>query len=844
MKEKWLFILLLVWPIYKCTEPKRKHDDSWFKDKVLLVQAQANGQTLHEEELAFLADPGIAEGQAIQPVITHNAGYQADDLDAYDSDCDELNTAKVALMENLSHYGSNALIKEQVKVLKEGQQVALKSTDDVSDSCAQSVEIDLLKQTLSEHLKEKEYLMQTVTLLKNDFKKKESRNIDRGIALEKRIKQLDNIVFKRDQSAQTKEQQLEPKLYDGNVIETISAIMILNFNETLMLAEESRSKMFLKQKDPIMLEKKVNITPVDYAVLSQLSQDFEKRFVPQTKLSTEQAFWSSNYVNSSDPTPSNRPTIVEEKVLVITALKDALRKLKGKPLADDVVTSQSIDLEMLNHSMLNATSELICVKCNGCIRYDNHDLYVLNVVTARVKSKSVKKNAKRKVPSRKQIDIEIDTPKPVVTLVYSRKPKICKSTDPVSKSKVVQIVLWYLDFGCSEHMTKDRSQLTNFFNKFLGKSKKKPYKPKSKDTNQEKLYLLHMDLCGPMHVASINGKKYILVIIDDNSRFTWVKCLRIDNGTEFINQTLREYYEQVGISHETSIARSPQQNGVVEKRNHTLIKAARTMLIYAKALLFLWAEVQCKKSSMSSNALVYGNLMWIYKVKLDELGGILKNNAQLVARGYRQEEEIVFEDFFASVERLEAIRIFLAYATHMNMVVYQMDVKTAFLNAEEALYGLKQALRAWYDMLSSFLISQDFSKGLVNPTLFICRDGKELLLVHIYVNDIIFAASTPELCDLFAKFMCLKFKMSMMGKISFFLGLQISQSPRGIFINQSKYALKSLMKYIFDSCDLVDTPMVEKSKLDEDKEGKPIDLSHYHGMIGTLLYLTASRLNL
>ncbi|GJZ38247.1 retrovirus-related pol polyprotein from transposon TNT 1-94 [Tanacetum coccineum] len=138
------------------------------------------------------------------------------------------------------------------------------------------------------------------------------------------------------------------------------------------------------------------------------------------------------------------------------------------------------------------------------------------------------------------------------------------------------------------------------------------------DTNQEKLYLLHMDLCGPMRVASVNGKKYILVIVDDYSRFTWVKCLRskdealdfiikflkmiqvrlkvpvqrirTDNGTKFVNQTLREYYEKVGISHETSVARSPQQNGVVERRNCTLIEATRTMLIYAKAPLFLWAE--------------------------------------------------------------------------------------------------------------------------------------------------------------------------------------------------------------------------------------------------------------
>nr|GFB56623.1 hypothetical protein [Tanacetum cinerariifolium] len=226
----------------QCTKPKRKRYKSWFKDKVLLVQAQANGQILHEEELVFLADLGIAEAQNTQNVITHNAAYQADDLDAYDFDCDEINTTKVALMANLSHYGSDdlaeihnhdnvnynlinqayvsesqqaavqnsnfpaqqdALIlsvieqlktqvvncikinldnksvndtltaeleryKDQVRILKEGHNVDLKSKDIVSDSCARSLEIDNLKQTLSEHLKEKESLMKTVTLLKND----------------------------------------------------------------------------------------------------------------------------------------------------------------------------------------------------------------------------------------------------------------------------------------------------------------------------------------------------------------------------------------------------------------------------------------------------------------------------------------------------------------------------------------------------------------------------------------------------------------------------------------------------------------------------------------------------
>nr|GFA37284.1 hypothetical protein [Tanacetum cinerariifolium] len=203
----------------------------------------------------------------------------------------------------------------------------------------------------------------------------------------------------------------------------------------------------------------------------------------------------------------------------------------------------------------------------------------------------------------------------------------------LSKASKTKSWLWHrrlshLNFGAINHLA--RQGLVRGLSKLkfekdylcsacaMGRSTKKIHKPKSKDTNQEKLYLLHMDLCRPMRVKSVNGKKYILVIVDDYSRFTWVKFLRskdetptfiikfqkmiqvrlnfpvrrirTDNGTEFVNQTLRDYYEEVGISHETSVARSLQQNGVVERRNRTLIEAARTMLIYAQAPLFLWAE--------------------------------------------------------------------------------------------------------------------------------------------------------------------------------------------------------------------------------------------------------------
>nr|GEU70062.1 retrovirus-related Pol polyprotein from transposon TNT 1-94 [Tanacetum cinerariifolium] len=1011
----------------QCTKPKRKRDESWFKDKVLLVQAQANGQILHEEKLAFLADPAMP-------------------------------------------------LSEQSNIMNQSE------TEITNDS---------------------------------------------------------NII----PYSQYKAQQLEPKLYEGNVIQKTNAIVIHDSEETLMLADESRSKMLLKQKDPMMSKKKVNTKPVDYAILNQLSQDFETRFVPQTELFAEQAFWSQNYVNSLEPTPSTRPTQVEskEKDMVIKKLKERiksqsgnlkeekikkeleeietinieldhkvtkliaenehlkqtykqlydsikssrirpkeqynLRKLKGKDVVDEAIISYPINIEMLKfdvaplalklrnnrtvhfdylkhtqketetlreiveherslnplntsldyalladhslqaiqrkkiqqtpssskknkieahprnvrsslrnkkcvvktkntasvqNSMSNVNSDLQYVTCNGCLFHDNHDSCVLefiNNVNARVKSKSVKRTvwkptekyldsgcSKHMIEDRSQLTNFVDKFLGTVKFGNDHVAKIIGYGDyqignvtisrdmmkssPIcllSKASKTKSWLWHrrlshLNFGAMNHLARQGLVWGLPKLKFkkdhlcsacaMGKSKKKSHKPESKDTNQEKLYLLHMDLCGPMRVENVNGKKYILVIIDDYSRFTWVKCLRskdeapdfiikffkmmqvrikvpvrhiqTNNGTEFVNQTLREYYEHVGISHETSVASSPQQNSVIERHNRTIIKAACTILgstLYEMThatissglvlkptsstlfvppsrtdwdLLFqpLFDELLTPPPSVDHPAPeVIAPLVEVvapepaksigspssttvdqgapspsktqttpdtqppvipnnveeenHDIEIAHMGndlffGIQKNKAQLVAHGYHQEEGIDFEESFAQVARFEAIRIFLAFAADKNMVVYQMDMKTAFWNGylreevyvsqldgfvdpdnpnhvyklKKALYGLKQALRAWYDMLSSFLISQDFSKGSVDPTLFIHRNGNDLLPVQIYVDDIIFAASTPE---------------------------------------------------------LLDTPMVEKSKLDEDKEGKANDPPHYHGMIGTLLYLIASR---
>ncbi|GJT85010.1 retrovirus-related pol polyprotein from transposon TNT 1-94 [Tanacetum coccineum] len=785
----------------QCPKPKRKRDATWFRDKVLLVEAQGSGKVLNEEELEFLADPGVAEGPVTQTVITHNAAYQADDLDAYDSDCDDFSTAKAVLMANLSSYGSDVLsevnkdnlianeslsaelerYKEWVKLLEERQNVDLSTREKlIMDDIIREKnalfadlekEINYLKQTLSEQSKEKELLTKTFNVFKNESKEKEAKNIDKEIALEKKVKELDNIVYKMGQYVQTVHMLMKPQ--ETNVIS------IVDSKKTLMLEEESRSKMLLKQSDPMVLEKKVNIKPINYVELNRLSEDFGKHFFSQQELYDEQAFRLQTLHPNTDqsaslPVKIEAPRELPKVSLVNTTLKklkynlgqfnnvvkkritpDALtegewsikndlRKSKGKDIVDNAVqvsnattispgmykldpvtlapkdkNNRETHIYYLKHTMEQAAILREIVKQAKSLNplysasysaynymFDaRHELCLSELfydMNASSKSKSVKK-AKKKEEWK-------PTGKVFTKIGYNWRPtgrtftlvgNACPLTRITATKKVVQLVLWYLDSGCSKHMTGDRSQLTNFVHKFLGtvkfgndqlakimgygdyqigvdllsgsretnlytlsigdmmasspvclflvrglpklkfekdhlcsacamgKSKKQSHKPKSKDTNQEKLYFLHMDLCGPMRVASINRKKYILVIVYDYSRFTWVKFLaskdeasdfiikflkmiqvrlnapvrniHTDNGTEFVNQTLRSYYESVGISHETSVARSPQQNGVVKRRNHTLVEAARTMLIYGKAPLFLWAE------AVATTSLCYPN---------------------------------------------------------------------------------------------------------------------------------------------------------------------------------------------------------------------------------------------
>ncbi|GJR34599.1 putative ribonuclease H-like domain-containing protein [Tanacetum coccineum] len=257
---------------------------------------------------------------------------------------------------------------------------------------------------------------------------------------------------------------------------------------------------------------------------------------------------------------------------------------------------------------------------------------------------------------------------------------------------------------------------------------------------------------------------------------------------------------------------------------------------------------------------------WVFRNKKDERGIVIRNKARLVAQGYTQEEGIDYDEVFAPVARIEAIRLFLAYASFKDFVVYQMDVKSAFLygkieeevyvcqppgfedpdfpdrvyKVEKALYGLHQAPRAWYETLSTYLLDNGFERGKIDKTLFIRRHKGDILLVQVYVDDIIFGSTNKKLCIAFEKLMHEKFQMSSMGELTFFLGLQVEQKEDGIFISQDKYVGEILKKFRFTEVKNASTPMETQKPLLKDEDGKEVDVHMYRSMIGSLMYLISS----
>nr|GEU30989.1 retrovirus-related Pol polyprotein from transposon TNT 1-94 [Tanacetum cinerariifolium] len=257
---------------------------------------------------------------------------------------------------------------------------------------------------------------------------------------------------------------------------------------------------------------------------------------------------------------------------------------------------------------------------------------------------------------------------------------------------------------------------------------------------------------------------------------------------------------------------------------------------------------------------------WVFRNKLDDNSVVSRNKAKLVAQGYNQQEGIDYDETYAPVARLESIRILLAYACASDFKLFQMDVNSAFLSIfineevyvaqpsgfidfekpnhvyklKKALYGLKQEPKAWYDRLKSFLIKHEYKIGMVDNTLFTKKKSSNLI-VQIYVDDIIFGLTCQDMCDKCAKIMHDKFEMSKMGELNFCLGLQIKQMKDVIFFNQYLYIKEMLKKFGLEDSKPMKTTMSSDTKLTKDKECESVDSTKYRGMIGSSLYLTASR---
>nr|GEW20213.1 putative ribonuclease H-like domain-containing protein [Tanacetum cinerariifolium] len=258
---------------------------------------------------------------------------------------------------------------------------------------------------------------------------------------------------------------------------------------------------------------------------------------------------------------------------------------------------------------------------------------------------------------------------------------------------------------------------------------------------------------------------------------------------------------------------------------------------------------------------------WVFQNKKDERGIMIRNKERLVAQGHTQEEGIDYDEVFDPVARIKAIMLFLSYASFKDFVVYQMDVKSAFIygkikeevyvfqplgfedsdfldnvyKVEKALYELHQVPKVWYETLSTYLLDNGFHRGKIDKTLFIRRHRGDILLVQVYVDGIIFASTKKELCIAFEKMMHTKFQMSFMGELTFFLGLQVKQKQDGIFISQDKYVTKILKKYRFTKVKNASTPIETQKPLLKDEDGKEVDVHMYRLMIGSSMYLTSSR---
>nr|GEU85621.1 retrovirus-related Pol polyprotein from transposon TNT 1-94 [Tanacetum cinerariifolium] len=958
-----------------CNQPKRPQYTNYFKEKMLLMQAQENGVDLDEEQLLFLA---------------------ANQCDAFDSDVDDAPIAQTTFMANLStvapvydeagpSYDSDTLSKDAPCVTSNQPNNTVNASQ--TAKLARYKELaEVYEKRAQFELTERELVIDT-----------QMRMIikDHNFMEESLQKELHSVKMQLNSTINHNKLIREEEIVKPNH----ARVLVHDSEDTLEIAETIRKQMIEKIKDLECMKKKVKIAPHDYS-----KENYLATFTPQTQLTPEHLFWFDDLLKMKAKALKEKAKYAKP-ITAMTVNNTEVHLDYLKHIKESVATLREIVEEArvekpLDCSIASAcpytkhSQELLEYVFGTCSKdFNSRDKKIASILLTRkkrvtfmetcdtstnntpthIKQQKINKTNEPVIPStgvkcaiaasgsKPKSNTKKDMTLPAKSDMkkvedhhrnnkFSVKQKNCvlpisvlyvvKSLKCVKKSlvnkvwRVKQVIknkswLWhrllnYLNFSTINDLARKdlvRGLPRLKFEKDhicsacqLGKTQKYSHKPKAKNTNLEVLNTLHMDLCGPIRVKTINGKKYILVIIDDYSRSTWVKFLRskdetlkfvikflkqiqvdlnktvsyirTDNGTEFVNQVLTEYYESVRTFHQKLVLRTPQQKGVVKRQNHTLMESARTMLIFSKASMFLWAEAVGTACYTQNQSLIHTRynktpyelvhdrkhdlkflcvfcalcyptndsedleklrpttdigifvsyasnrngyriytkrtqrIMKKIHVQFNKLtepmdlmhisigpkpillmpgqislglvpdpvpaapylpptnkdleilcqsmfdeyfeppgvesyslssfivqppishqdvaaGPTLEDNpfaqadydpfAWLVAKRYRQEEGIDFEESYAPVARIEAIRIFITNATSKNMIIYQMDVKTVFLNGElkevyvsqpegfidpdhpihvyrlkKALYGLKQAPRAWYNTLSRF----------------------------------------------------------------------------------------------------------------------------------------------
>ncbi|KAH9745481.1 hypothetical protein KPL70_004087 [Citrus sinensis] len=459
----------------------------------------------------------------------------------------------------------------------------------------------------------------------------------------------------------------------------------------------------------------------------------------------------------------------------------------------------------------------------------------------------------------------------------------------------------------------------------LGKQFRKSFPKESNSRAQKPLELIHTDVCGPFKPNSLEvfeAFKKFKVAVEKKSGYQ-IKAMRSDRDGEFTSKEFLEFCEANGIRRPLTVPRSPQQNGVAERKNRTILDMAKSMLknesrakLDDKSEQFIFIgydnnskgyklynpnngkivisrdPVNFQEAALDEKwriamdeeikAIVKNDtwelttfpkghkaigVKWVYKKKRNAKGEIERHKARLVAKGYSQKAGLDYDEVFAPVARLETIRLIISLAAQNKWKIFQMDVKSAFLNGfleeevyieqplgyvvkghedkvlrlKKALYGLKQAPRAWNSRIDKYFQEKGFTKCPYEHALYVKEKYGDILIVCLYLDDLIFTGSNPSLFEEFKRVMIKEFEMTDIGLMAYYLGIEVKQKEEGIFISQESYAEEILKKFKMNDCKPISTPVECGVKLSKHDEGEDIDPTFFKSLVGSLRYLTCTR---